>query len=200
MRRARRCRWRGPPCSDSRRFPLPFPQVFAGQVLTADVVNATRKRLVVQTADQVLTNQATDVDTEIIIPVEAGAVYWFECLISYSAVSAANSALMWSWDAPTGTALARFTQSYVAQPLLGRTRGRRSSSGVRRTRRAFRQVVRMRRRRRRTSTQPMTGARSRLAACPGMWCGGYGRPGPGRRTERSCVGGPSRAAATDGSS
>lgn len=102
---------------------MPFPQVFAGQVLTADVVNATRKRLVVQTADQVLTNQATDVDTEIIIPVEAGAVYWFECLISYSAVSAANSALTWSWDAPTGTALARFTQSYVAQPATGSNTG-----------------------------------------------------------------------------
>lgn len=102
---------------------MPFPQVFAGQTLTADVINATRKRLIIQTADQVLTDQDTEIDTEIIIPVEAGATYWYECLISYSAVSAASSALTYSWDAPTGTALARFTQSYITQPGTGSNTG-----------------------------------------------------------------------------
>lgn len=93
--------------------------VFAGQRLTADVLSMTRKRLVVQTADMAFSNQTTNLATEIVIPVVAGATYWYQCLISYSAVSATGSALTWSWDTPTGTALTRFTTSLTQQPGTG---------------------------------------------------------------------------------
>lgn len=93
-------------------------EVFAGQLLTTDVLNLPRKRLVVQTADQTINNSTTLVDTEIVIPVEAGATYWYQCLISYSAVRPTDggSALDFAWSAPTGTALARFSQSYIEDP------------------------------------------------------------------------------------
>ncbi|WP_040692409.1 hypothetical protein [Nocardiopsis lucentensis] len=89
-------------------------EVFAGQVLTTDVFNATRKRFIVQTADQILTNQTTPIPTEIVIPVEAGATYVYECLVSLSAVADSDSALAFNWNVPTGTLLARFTHAYDA--------------------------------------------------------------------------------------
>jgi hypothetical protein len=100
---------------------MPYPQLFAGQRITADKLNASRKRSVVQTADQTLVGTTALVNTEIVLPIEAGAVYYYDCLISYSAVRAGSggSALSWSWNVPPGAVLARFTQSYVRDPASG---------------------------------------------------------------------------------
>lgn len=94
---------------------MPFPWL-AGQRITAARLDEAATRLVAQDADLVMTNQTSLVNSDIAIPVEAGATYVYDCMISYSAVSAANSALLFAWDAPSGTLLARNTQSYVAQP------------------------------------------------------------------------------------
>lgn len=90
---------------------MSIPQWYAGQVITADRMNARNVRYVSQNSDMQMVNQGTPLATEIVIPVEAGAVYYYNCLISYSARSGSANCLGFSWDAPSGTALARFTIS-----------------------------------------------------------------------------------------
>lgn len=90
---------------------MSIPQWYAGQVITADRMNARNVRYVSQNSDMAMVNQGTPLATEIVIPVEAGAVYYYNCLISYSARSGSANCLGFSWDAPSGTVLARFTIS-----------------------------------------------------------------------------------------
>lgn len=88
---------------------MSFPQHYAGQVLTADRLNARNLHLVTQDADLVITSSTTLQDTEIVVPVEAGAIYFYQLFISYSAHTTPD--MKWAWSAPTGTLLASFTSA-----------------------------------------------------------------------------------------
>lgn len=90
---------------------MSIPQWYAGQVMTADALNARHDRLIIQQNDQVVTNSTTLVDTEISFTPEPNAVFAYELFISYSAI--ADGDLKWSWDAP-GAPLASFTMGYAA--------------------------------------------------------------------------------------
>ncbi|TQN30623.1 hypothetical protein FHX37_0505 [Haloactinospora alba] len=93
---------------------MPWPW-FAGQVITADDLNRSRTRQVVQAANQEVESSTTLVPTEVSIPVEAGATYWVYTVIAYSAASTqvtGAGGLRWSWDVPTGTAMPRVTAAY----------------------------------------------------------------------------------------
>lgn len=86
---------------------MPNPRLYAGQVVTADRWNALIPTLVTQENDQIVTNSATYVDTEISFTPEPNAVYEYLLLISYSATTAAG--LKWNWNAP-GALLTSFYQ------------------------------------------------------------------------------------------
>lgn len=90
---------------------MSIPQWFAGQALTADGLNARHPRLVQQENDQIVTASTTFVNSEITFTPEPNAMYWYELLISYSAIAAAD--FKWSWAA-TGTTLCSFTMAPAA--------------------------------------------------------------------------------------
>ena len=90
---------------------MSIPQWFAGQVLTADAMNARNVKMVAQQNDQVVTSSTTLIDSEITFIPEPNAVYQYWLYISYSATT--NSDLRWSWNA-AGATLASFTQAYAA--------------------------------------------------------------------------------------
>lgn len=90
---------------------MSIPQWFAGQVMTADAMNARHPRLIVQQNDQTVTNSTTLIDSEITFIPEPNALFAYELFISYSAIDVAD--FKWAWNAP-GAPLASFTMSYAA--------------------------------------------------------------------------------------
>lgn len=90
---------------------MSIPQWFAGQIMTADAANARNPKLVQQENDQVVTSSTTFVNSEITFTPEPNATYWYELLISYSAVAAAD--FKWTWSA-AGATLCSFTAAYAA--------------------------------------------------------------------------------------
>jgi hypothetical protein len=94
-----------------------FPQWLAGQIITADRLNARNVHLVTQDSDQVVTSSTALVDSEIEIPVVAGAVYSYTALIAYNATT--TSDFRWAWSYPLDTVVLRFTQSYVEGASVG---------------------------------------------------------------------------------
>lgn len=100
---------------------MPFPQWYAGMVLTADRLNARAEHMVTQDTDQTVTDSTTYVNSQIIVPVEAGAVYRYVLLISYSAHTAGD--FKWRWSVPTGTLIASFTQALVTGAGTGLNTG-----------------------------------------------------------------------------
>lgn len=94
---------------------MPWPW-FAGQAITADDLNRSRMRQVVQSANQEVESSTTLVPTEISIPVEAGATYWVQTFIAYSAASTQEETqgggFRWNWSVPSGTAMPRSTVAY----------------------------------------------------------------------------------------
>lgn len=87
---------------------MSFPQYFAGQVLTADALNADRAKLVVQHNDQTVTSSTTPIASEITFTPEPNALYEYFLWLSYSAT--VNSGIFWEWNAPNAL-LASFTQT-----------------------------------------------------------------------------------------
>jgi hypothetical protein len=90
---------------------LSIPQWYAGQVMLADAMNARNPRLVQQENDQIVTASTTFINSEITFTPEPNATYWYEVLISYSAIAAAD--LKWTWAA-AGTTLCSFTMAPAA--------------------------------------------------------------------------------------
>ena len=94
---------------------MPMP-VFAGQAITSDMLNNLRMRMVVQTENQEVEDSEDVVPSEIVIPVESGATYWFMAVISYSAGRAngndGSGGFRWNWDVPAGTAMPRQNVAY----------------------------------------------------------------------------------------
>jgi len=102
-----------------------FPRIRAGQRLTADVLGARNIILVEQSEDVTITEDDSLHDSDLVIPGMAGAVYKYELYVSYSAVREADSgsALVGSWDVPSGTAVNRFTTSFPVSPDTGLNTG-----------------------------------------------------------------------------
>lgn len=89
---------------------MSIPQWYAGQVLTADAANARHPKLLVQQNDQTVTNSTTLVNSELTFTPEPNALYWYELLLCYSTIAAAD--FKWSWNAPWP--LASFTAAYAS--------------------------------------------------------------------------------------
>jgi hypothetical protein len=90
---------------------MPNPRLYAGQIITADKWNSLIPQLVQQENDQIVTASTTFVNSEITFTPEPNAMYWYELLISYSAIAAAD--FKWSWSA-AGASLCSFTAAYAA--------------------------------------------------------------------------------------
>lgn len=90
---------------------MSIPQWYAGQVMTADAMNARHARLIQQQNDQIVTSSTTLIDSEITFTPEPNALFYYELFISYSAIDVAD--LKWAWNAP-GAPLASFTMAYAA--------------------------------------------------------------------------------------
>lgn len=99
---------------------MSIPQWFAGQVMTADAMNARHPKLVAQQNDQTVTSSTTLINSEITFIPEPNAVYQYWLYVSYSAT--VNSDLRWAWAA-TGATLASFTIGYAATAGSGVSTG-----------------------------------------------------------------------------
>lgn len=86
---------------------MPYPVFVAGQKVTAALLAATQWQEIEQGIDQTVTNSTSFVDTNIIIPVEAGARYQYTLLAGYSSSTTAD--IKFSWTAPTGGEVRRWT-------------------------------------------------------------------------------------------
>jgi hypothetical protein len=95
---------------------MSIPQWFAGQVMTADGLNARHPRLVTQVNDQAINVSTTLIDSEIIFTPEPNAEYAYELFISYSATI--NSDMKWAWRA-AGALFASFTLGYATSAAAG---------------------------------------------------------------------------------
>src|SRR5690606_19580747 len=88
---------------------MPFPQWFAGQTITADRLNAARMKMVAQSENQEVVNSTALVPTEISIPLETGATYWYQLVLTYTARNTNEGVdgggIRWAWDVPRGTSM-----------------------------------------------------------------------------------------------
>jgi hypothetical protein len=105
-----------------------FPRIRAGQRLLANTLNARNLILVEQSEDVTITNSTTMLDSDIVIPAEAGAIYEYDLRIAYSAVRETDgpdvgSALVCNWSVPSGSAVNRFTTSFPRTPGTGLNTG-----------------------------------------------------------------------------
>lgn len=91
-------------------------QAYAGQAITTDMLNNLRMQMVVQTENQEVVDSEELVPSEIVIPVQSGATYWFHSIITYSAGHAegngGSGGFRWNWDTPVGTAMPRQNLAY----------------------------------------------------------------------------------------
>lgn len=95
---------------------------FPGDVLTGMKMNMHEWQMVTQVADLTLSGGGTAfVPTEIVVPLDPGAVYYYLMLISYSADIDAD--FRWRWDAPEGCLLTSFTQALVTGAASGSNTG-----------------------------------------------------------------------------
>lgn len=99
---------------------MPFPQWYAGQVITAERLNARNMRVAEQLNDQEVTNNDSSwVLSEIELELEPDALYAYWAFVSYSA---GNGGFAWSWSA-TGVTLASFTIAYNRDTASGINNG-----------------------------------------------------------------------------
>lgn len=86
---------------------MSIPLWYAGQVITADRLNARNAYVVVQNADQASTNTSFQ-QSEIVVTFEPGAVYQYQCLIAYTADH--DNDFKWNWGG-NDVNLSSFTQA-----------------------------------------------------------------------------------------
>lgn len=100
--------------------------VFAGQAITTSTFNDFSMQMVAQSSNQEVEDSETLVPTEIIIPLVAGATYWYQAVITYSAVNTSSNGgggLSWNWSVPTGTAMPRQTVAMALGALAHQNEG-----------------------------------------------------------------------------
>lgn len=100
---------------------MPFPRWLAGMRITADRLDDRNMQTVEQGEDITVTSSTTLIDTNLILPGEVGATYWYHAMISYSAASTPD--FQWAWDVPSGANVRRFTTSKDASSSEGVTVG-----------------------------------------------------------------------------
>lgn len=86
---------------------MSIPQWYAGQVITADRLNARNLMLVEQADDQEASSTSLET-SQITVSLEPGAVYAYWLYLSF--VAHRTNDLRWQWDTP-GTTIASFTQA-----------------------------------------------------------------------------------------
>jgi hypothetical protein len=96
---------------------MPSPQVYSGQIATADQWNSMIPKLITQENDQTVTSATTGttyIDSEIQFQPESNATYLYWLWISYSTESE-NPDFKWRWQPETtgGVLFCSFTQAYV---------------------------------------------------------------------------------------
>lgn len=82
---------------------MPYPQISAGQRITASLLNSMLPAVALKTADQSNANSpATFVnDNELLLPVLSGATYRGELVLYFSAAIADD--LLYAWSTPAGS-------------------------------------------------------------------------------------------------
>ncbi|MFC4912595.1 hypothetical protein [Actinomadura gamaensis] len=80
---------------------MPYPQISAGQRITASLLNSMLPATVVKSADQQSTSNALTNDPELLLPVVGGATYRGELVLFFSAN--VNDDLNYAWATPAGT-------------------------------------------------------------------------------------------------
>lgn len=100
---------------------MPFPRWLAGMRITADRLDDRNIMVVDQGEDQTVTSSTVLVDTNMIIPGEAGAKYWYQAKISYSATVTPD--FRWAWSVPSGANVRRFTISREEAAAAGLNTG-----------------------------------------------------------------------------
>jgi hypothetical protein len=97
---------------------MSIPKWFAGQIATADRMNARNMELIAQEGDLTLTT-TTATASEIVFLPEPNAVYSYWLYISYSADT--DTDMFWEWgsEASTGVLMASFTQAYATDAGTG---------------------------------------------------------------------------------
>jgi mannose/fructose/N-acetylgalactosamine-specific phosphotransferase system component IID len=83
-----------------------FPAVAAGQRITAALLDQIIPLQVIKPADQSLTSNTTlQNDTDLTLPVVAGATYIFICYLDFEGGASGSSDLKLQWSVPSGAAL-----------------------------------------------------------------------------------------------
>jgi len=100
---------------------MPFPTWLAGQRITADRLDDRDIKLVEQGTDQTVTNSTTLRDSNLLIPGEVNAIYWYALYIAYRATVTPD--FRWAWVAPSGTSIDRFTLARDENAAAGLTAG-----------------------------------------------------------------------------
>lgn len=84
---------------------MTYPQFLAGQVLTPDDLGGMQWRAAGQGENQVVSNSATLVDSNIAIPVQEGGRYWVH--LRGRAAAASTADLQLGWSMPSGSTILR---------------------------------------------------------------------------------------------
>lgn len=101
---------------------MAFPNWYPGDLVTAPGLNGRNWRMVAQDNDLTLTGGSTLYqDTDIVVPVESGAIYYYHLFLSYSA--RADTGFRWRWQAPDDCLLASFTMALALSPSTGADSG-----------------------------------------------------------------------------
>ena len=84
-----------------------YPQVFAGEILTAGLLQSFAPLTVVKAANQTVTSSTTLVnDSDLSAAVAASATYWLDCILTYEGGPQGTSDLKFAWAVPAGTTMA----------------------------------------------------------------------------------------------
>jgi len=100
-----------------------YPAIFAGEVITASLLQAFAPFFASKTIDQSVTSSTVLVnDTALSLPVAASATYFFVLNLSFEGGTTGSSDLKWGWTFPSGLTM-RYTQAGNAGNALTATMG-----------------------------------------------------------------------------
>jgi len=83
-----------------------YPNILAGQRITAALLNSMQPQTVIKPSDQSVTSSTTLVnDNDLVAAVVASATYIFACYLDYEGGTQGSSDLKWQWALPSGATL-----------------------------------------------------------------------------------------------
>ena len=78
-----------------------YPNILAGQRITAALLNSMQPQTVIKPTDQSVTSSTTVVnDNDLVSAVLASATYIFTCYLDYEGGTTGSSDLKWVWSVP----------------------------------------------------------------------------------------------------